>query len=246
VGRDLKALLLVADAPCMDQLLPSSSAGSSALGRVAGQYARATARRYIWRTLTAFLVLAAAFPIAGLLVGFHNMALVPIELAMIALTFVVDRVASPIVERWQRGASGEERVGEIIDGLHTQGWLALHDAWTGRGNVDHILVGPAGLFTIETKSHAGRIDPDRIDARMLKQAYAQSKAVEKLTGLHVEPLLVFSRAYLAQRAVTHRRGVTILPARMLPRFLDALAQGIPAARIAAVHKSLADGLDDIT
>jgi hypothetical protein len=191
------------------------------------------------------LVLAAAFPIAGLLVGFHNMALVPIELAMIALTFVVDRVASPIVERWQRGASGEEHVGKIIDGLHAHGWLAIHDASTGRGNIDHILVGPAGLFTIETKSHAGRLDPGWIDEWMLKQAYAESKVVEELTGLRVEPLLVFSRAYLSRRGVTHRRGVTILPARMLPRFLDSLPQGIPTARIAAVHKSLADALDDL-
>ncbi len=190
-------------------------------------------------------MLTAAFPIGGLVVGFHNLALVPIELAMIAATFVVDRVASPIVDRWQRGAVGEEHVGRIIDGLRARGWLAIHDASTGRGNIDHILLGPAGLFTIETKSHAGRIDPDRIDEGMLSQAYAEGKAVEELTGLAVEPLLVFSRAYLTRRAVTHRRGVTVLPARMLPRFLDSLPQGIPAARIVAVHKSLAKALDDL-
>jgi len=42
-----------------------------------------------------------------------------------------------------------------------------------------------------------------------------------------------------------RHGVTILPAPMLPRFLDSRSRGIPAARIAAVHKSLADALDDL-
>ena len=191
------------------------------------------------------MVLAAAFPIAGLLVGFHNLVLVPIELTTIALTLVVDRAASPVVDRWLRGAIGEEKVGEIVDGLGAQGWRAIHDAWTGRGNIDHILIGPAGLFTVETKSHAGRIDPDRIDDRMLKQAYAQSKAVERLTGLEVEPLLVFSRAYLTRRAVTCRRGVTILPARMLPGFLASRAQGIPGARVDAVHARLADSLDEL-
>jgi len=161
------------------------------------------------------------------------------------LTFVVDRIASPIVDRWHRGAVGEEHVGKIIDGLREQGWLAIHDAPTGRGNIDHILVGPAGLFTVETKSHRGRIDPDRIDQAMLKQAYAESKAVERITGLVVEPLLVFSQAYLMKRPVARRRGVTILPARMLPRFLASRPQGIPAARVAAVHASLAAALDDL-
>ncbi len=195
--------------------------------------------------MAAFAVLGVVGPVAGLLVGFHNLALVPIELVAIGLMPVVDRIASPIVERWHRGAVGEERVGKIIDGLGGQGWLAIHDASTGRGNVDHILVGPAGLFTIETKSHRGRIDPDRIDLAMLKQAYAESKAIENLTGLAVEPLLVFSQAYLTKRAVARRRGVTILPARMLPRFLASRPQGIPAARVAAVHARLAAALDQV-
>ena len=80
---------------------------------------------------------------------------------------------------------------------------------------------------------------------MLSQAYAQSKAVEDITRLAVEPLLVFSRAYLMRRAVARSRGVTILPARMLPRFLASRPQGIPAARVAAVHARLAAALDDL-
>ena len=195
--------------------------------------------------MAAFAALLVVWPIAGLVVGFHNMALVPIEVGVIVLTFVVDRVASPIVDRWHRGAVGEEHVGKIIDGLREQGWLAIHDAQTGRGNIDHILVGPSGLFTVETKSRVGRIDPDRIDQAMLKQAYAESKAVERITGLAVEPLFVFSQAYLMKRAVARSRGVTILPARMLPRFLASRPQGIPAARVAAVHASLAAALDHL-
>ena len=195
--------------------------------------------------MAAFAALLVVWPIAGLVVGFHNMALVPIEVGVVVLTFVVDRVASPIVDRWHRGAVGEEHVGKIIDGRREQGWLAIHDAQTGRGNIDHILVGPSGLFTVETKSRVGRIDPDRIDQAMLKQAYAESKAVERITGLAVEPLFVFSQAYLMKRAVARSRGVTILPARMLPRFLASRPQGIPAARVAAVHASLAAALDHL-
>ena len=78
---------------------------------------------------------------------------------------------------------------------------------------------------------------------MLKQAFAEGKLVERITGLAVEPLLVFSQAYLIRRSVTCREGVTILPARMLPRYLAGRPQGIPAARVAAVHARLAAALD---
>lgn len=90
----------------------------------------------------------------------------------------------------------------------------LHDIDTGRGNIDHLIVGPGGVFTVETKSHGGRINVDHIEERMWKQAYAQSKWVQEIVGRKVTPLLVFSRAYLTS-APAWRSGVTLLPARML-------------------------------
>ena len=217
--------------------------GSSVLSRVAGQYARAATRRYLLRAAVALAILAFVPVVAGVVAGFHNLAIVPIELAAIASMFVLDRVVTPIIGRWHRGALGEEYVGTIIDGLRPEGWLAIHDAATGRGNIDHILVGPGGLFTVETKSHRGRIDPMLVDSRFLKQAYAEGKVVERITSLAVEPLLVFSHAYLCGRAVSSRDGVTILPARMLRRHLAARPQGIPASRVAEVHAHLAAALE---
>src|ERR1039457_5531914 len=225
--------------------------GSSVLSRVAGQYARAATRRYLLRAAVALAILAFVPVVAGVVAGFHNLAIVPIELAAIvpielaaiASMFVLDRVVTPIIGRWHRGALGEEYVGTIIDGLRPEGWLAIHDAATGRGNIDHILVGPGGLFTVETKSHRGRIDPMLVDSRFLKQAYAEGKVVERITTLAVEPLLVFSHAYLVGRAVSSRDGVTILPARMLRRHLAARPQGIPASRVAEVHAHLAAALE---
>ena len=76
---------------------------------------------------------------------------------------LLDRVALPVVDRRDRGANGEERVGALIDGLGPHGWLAVHDARPDRGNIDQILVGPGGVLTVETKSHRGRVAVDRID-----------------------------------------------------------------------------------
>jgi Nuclease-related domain len=51
----------------------------------------------------------------------------------------------------------------------------LHDVSLGRGNIDHVVVGPGGTFTVETKSHRGSRRVDNLDARMLSQAYVEKK-----------------------------------------------------------------------
>ena len=44
----------------------------------------------------------------------------------------------------------------------------IHDASLGHGNVDHILIGPPGVFTIETKSHPGPIRVARVHGATLE------------------------------------------------------------------------------
>lgn len=68
--------------------------------------------------------------------------------------------ASPMSEAswpWYRGALGEIAVGRILAGLGPE-WLVLHAVPVGSGwsDIDHVLVGPAGVFTINTKNHTGQ------------------------------------------------------------------------------------------
>lgn len=124
-----------------------------------------------------------------------------------------------MAERAARGAEGERKVGAILESLAPD-WHVLHGVWLGRGDIDHVLVGPGGTFTVETKSHGGKIPIDQIEDRMLRQAYAESKLLEKVSGLDPTPLLVFSDAYLDGDVPAHRHGVTIVPARMLAGFIE--------------------------
>jgi hypothetical protein len=156
-------------------------------------------RRLAARVLAAIVALVAVGAAVGFLVGFDGLPFAVAEIAALAALFALDRLALPIVDRWDRGADGEEHVGALLDGLRPAGWLAIHDADLGRGNVDHIVIGPGGLLTVETKSHAGRVSVARIDQRWLRQAYAEAKALERLADHEVTPLLVFSRAYLTAR-----------------------------------------------
>ena len=112
------------------------------------------------------------------------------------------------------GGEGEEQVGGLLEGLAGQGWHVVHDASLGRGNVDHILIGPGGVFTVETKSHPGPVRVGRLHGGVLNQAQAQRKAIEEIVGEHVEPLVVFSRAWV-DRPGSRRKGVRVAPARML-------------------------------
>ncbi|HEX8002916.1 MAG TPA: nuclease-related domain-containing protein [Mycobacteriales bacterium] len=60
---------------------------------------------------------------------------------------------------WRRGADGEEMVGRRLERLDPTVWTALHDLPVGdRGaNVDHLVIGPPGVFSMNTKNLTGTV-----------------------------------------------------------------------------------------
>jgi hypothetical protein len=117
----------------------------------------------------------------------------------------------------------------------------IHDASLGHGNVDHILIGPAGAFTVETKSHPGPVRVSRVHGATIRQAQAQRKAIETATGFAVEPMLVFSRAWV-DRPGARRKGVRVLPARMLIGQLTRSREKLTPAEVAQAAELLRDAL----
>jgi Nuclease-related domain len=186
--------------------------------RTAGQYARATVKRLRMRTLLILGVLAVATALLGRAFGLHDTRFLASEIALLVTMFVISHYVLPQVERRDRGAQGEEHVGALLAELSNMGWCVIHDATLGRGNVDHIAIGPAGLFTIETKSHPGPVRVARVHGSTLAQVQAQARLVRRATGLDAEPLLVFSRAWV-DRPLARRKGVRVVPARMLVPYL---------------------------
>jgi hypothetical protein len=63
-----------------------------------------------------------------------------------------DRIA-----RWLRGAEGERATGKALRPLTSRGWHVRHDLAARRGNVDHVVAGPGGVFVLETKKLNGRL-----------------------------------------------------------------------------------------
>ncbi len=210
-------------------------------GRTAGQYARATVKRLRMRTLVTLGALAVATALLGRTFGLHDKRFLASEIALLASMFVISRYVLPLVERRDRGAKGEEQVGGLLEQMSDHGWEVIHDASLGRGNVDHILIGPPGVFTVETKSHPGPVRVARLHGGTLSQAQAQRRAIERVTGLEVEPLIVFSGAWV-DRPMARRKGVRVVPARMLVRYLAKLPRSLSRQEIERARGLVAQAL----
>ena len=63
---------------------------------------------------------------------------------------------------WSIGAQGEEKVAEYLE-LLNDSYCIIHDVVLPgtTGNIDHIVLGPNGIFVIETKNHKGFITCNR-------------------------------------------------------------------------------------
>ncbi|MDE3069560.1 MAG: NERD domain-containing protein [Acidobacteriota bacterium] len=205
--------------------------------RYAGQHARATVQRLRLRTLIGLGALAVGTAYVGRTLGLGDPIFQTAEITLLLAILVVSHSVLPAVERRERGATGEEHVGTLIEALSDEGWSVLHDLSFGHGNVDHVIIGPPGIFTIETKSHPGPIVVRDIHGATLEQARAQQKIIERLTGEAVEPLLVYSRAWV-DRPMARRKGVRVMPSRMLLTHLERRPPTLSGDEIARARRRI--------
>jgi len=133
----------------------------------------------------------------------------------------------PRLRTLRQGIEGEKAVGQFLERLRERGYQVFHDLIGEGFNVDHVLIGPAGAFTIETKTWskpqrgdmrivydgnsftvAGR-EPDRDPLVQAKvQAHWLRALLFESTGrrIEVQPVVVFPGWFVeaapgAQRAV---------------------------------------------
>lgn len=71
-----------------------------------------------------------------------------------------DRLAAKATN-WRAGEQGETAVAAELDRLSAYGWRILHDrrkSRTSPANIDHIAIGPAGVFVVDAKNWRGKLD----------------------------------------------------------------------------------------
>jgi Nuclease-related domain len=218
--------------------------GYDPTARAPGEHSRGIVQRLRLRTLVGLGVLAVATALLGRGFGWHNPVFMGSDVVVLLAILAIYRWVLPLVDRHDRGAAGEERVGGLLEGL-TEGrggaWHVIHDANLGHGNVDHIAIGPAGVFTVETKSHPGPVRVGRVHGAILAQAQAERRLVEQATGVRVEPLVVYSRAWV-DRPLAKRKGVRVMPAAMLVEHLRRQPARLSAIEVERAQRRLARAL----
>lgn len=134
------------------------------------------------------------------------------------------------VRSYETGADGEVRTAELLAPLEDEGFVVLHDRRIPRAreNIDQIVVGPPGVFVIETKSYAGRLrvrDGELVVAGRRRvgvadQVARQAAAVAAIVGeVAVERVICVHRADMPFFGRPRVEGVPILTGRELVRYL---------------------------
>ena len=97
---------------------------------------------------------------------------------------------------WERGAEGEEATAEALAQLPGGSWTVFHDVkWPGRryANVDHIVVGPPGVFVIDSKNWSGDVSITDGVLRQNKWSRERTVAAAAEAGLAVSRLVPLLR-----------------------------------------------------
>lgn len=168
----------------------------------------------------------------------------------IVTLFGLSLIAYCVIRIWQRlpklralrqGRDGEKAVGQYLDRLRVHGFQVFHDIPGDGFNLDHVVLSPFGILSIETKTFSKPekgeakivptdeglvIDGRSPDPSALIQAVAQAKWLESLllesTGktFKVRPVVVFPGWYVERNRTLNYKGIWILNPKALPKFLE--------------------------
>lgn len=127
--------------------------------RVAGESTREKADE-LFESASDDMLFLLAGPLAGVILGilvkpnsWLIMAIPFVGMAVLS-AWLGFRIRRKLKKSWnyRLGAIGEQVVGRELDQLMSQGYQVFHDVQFGNWNIDHVVVGPRGVFAVETKT----------------------------------------------------------------------------------------------
>jgi len=218
-----------------------------------GDYYESHLRRL---TLLAITVLVALGVLVGLGIGLRNYGVLFAALVLEATGYALTERYLSRLDSLFLGMRGEAKVSAVLQTLYWRGYRSVDGIDVpGRGNVDHVIVGPTGVWAVETKHWVGTfgVSGDRLTrfgrpcfGEPLKQAYAEARTVQSLLALKgivvpVRAVLCFSADY-AQLPFDNKiiAGVQVVGYRLLTKLVDdaGLVGALDSRQIEAIHKEL--------
>jgi hypothetical protein len=154
---------------------------------------------------------------------------------------------SPDASAWRRGAAGERRTARLLGPLERHGWAVLHDLAVpgSAANLDHLAIGPGGVFAVDSKQYQGRLQLDS-SGRLWHGRYSLAPALRAASfeadqaarvlpdpGVAVVPVVAVHGTQVPLGKVVIQ-GVPVLPARRLPRMLRQLPAVLRPERVAVL------------
>lgn len=173
----------------------------------------------------------------------------PVALSIAALFVTVLSVFKLVklrnqLKRLKLAQVGEKIVGEQLEKLRSGGYRVFHDLVGDSFNVDHVIIGSAGVFTVETKSYSkpakGKANIDFDGSRVLINGYEpdqnpviQSKAqitwvqelIESCTGkkYKVRGFIAYPGWFVEWKGIkAYEVDVLALSPKVLPKVLSDL------------------------
>ena len=144
------------------------------------------------------------------------------------------------IQRLRQARDGERAVAECLDLLRDDGHRVFHDIVGPNFNIDHVIIGPKGVFTVETKTlnkYVGKdaqlyFDGERVRLGELElpdnpvpQGRAQASWLKKLIGestgktLSVKPVVVFPGWFVERVSGADQSDTWVLEPKALRGFL---------------------------
>jgi hypothetical protein len=153
---------------------------------------------------------------------------------------------SPDAVAWRRGAVGERRTARLLDPLERHGWAVLHDlALPGsQANLDHLVIGPGGVFVIDSKQYRGhlQLDPSGrlwhgrypLTPTLRAVEFEADQAAQVLADPQVVvPIVAVHGAQVPWGKVV-MMGIPVVPAKRLPGMLRQLPAVLGPERVAGL------------
>ena len=138
---------------------------------------------------------------------------------------------NPATEARRKGALGEEAVGSRLNKLAKQGFVILHDRSIpgSRANIDHLVIGPTGVFVVDAKNYASRMTLSRgtlwtgrtpLNETLSTVAWEARQAANAIASgvgypLIVDPVISVVGTQIGREGL-HIKGVLVVGAREHP------------------------------
>jgi Nuclease-related domain len=196
-----------------------------------------------WRVAAALGIGAGAGLLGSLIAP--RLVLVLGGLAAVAAGWGLRFRPSPEAIAWRRGAAGERRTARLLGPLERHGWVVLHDVAVpgSRANIDHLAIGPGGIFVVDSKQYRGRLQLDG-SGRLWHGRYPLAPTLQAVSfeadqaarvllnpGVVVVPIVAVHGAQVPWGKVV-MTGIPVVSARRLPRMLRELSAMVGPERVA--------------